>query len=431
MNQILIEVAAILGLVSLNGVLALSEIAVVSARRPIIEKMAAKRRRGAGTALRLMDTPGRFLSTVQVGITLVGILAGTFGGATIAEHIADRLAEVPGLAPFSEATGVIIVVLVITYLSVVFGELIPKRVALANPERAAVVISGAMYRLSRLAAPAVWLLDRSTSLIIQLMPFLPERATTPEEEVSAVVEAGMRTGYFSPSENAMIQGALRLPDRTLGTLMTRRPEVTVVSQSTTTEEFAEIHARDPRSRYPVMGAGGDQVVGILESHRLLGEFLHGGDAKLAAATTPPLFVPSLMTAMDMVEQFKSTGQQMAIVVDEYGCFLGIVTPKDLLRAFFGEVVAGKDKEKPTVVFRHDGTALVDGALPVDEFADHFDIDQRQFEGTRVTTIAGVLLAMFGRIPSPGDQLVAFGLTFEIVDLDGHRIDKILVTPTGS
>lgn len=429
MSQVSTELLLIFFLLLANGAFALAEIAIVSARKVRLQQAAEQGSAGARAALELANAPGGFLSTVQVGITLVGILMGAFSGATISDLLTARLRQVPGLAPYAHTLGLGLVVLLITYLSVVVGELVPKRIGLTSPERIAASVAGPMQLLSRFATPVVWVLERSSEGLLRLFGIraVVEPPVT-EEELKVLIEQGTEAGVFEAAERELLGRVLQLGDRRVGSLVVPRTEIVWFDHQ---EEPASIRAKIERglySRFPVCEGSPDRILGIVTTHDLLAQCLAGEPLDLRAALQAPLFVPETLRAFRLLEMFRDTGNQFAVVIDEHGGTHGIVTPTDILEAIVGELPELGELAEPHIQERQDGSWLVDGTLPFDELLHRFrlpvtlDGRPRGFE-----TLGGFIATRLGRIPATGDHLELGPLHLEVVDMDGYRVDKVLVT----
>jgi putative hemolysin len=430
MSAITFEVLFILLLLVANGVLAMAELAVVSARKARLQRMAAAGDARARAALELANSPDTFLSTIQIGITLVGILAGAFGGATIAEQLGAQIARVPALAEYGEAVGLAVVVIVITYLSLVLGELVPKRLALNNPERVARAVAGPLGRLSRVASPLVRVLSVSTSAVLHLLRMkASEEPAVTEEEIKVLIEQGARAGVILEAEQEMVEGVFKLADRRVGVLMTPRRDITWLNLEDAPEKLYAQISESPYSRFPVCSGALDNVVGVVKAKELLARAGAGAPLDLRAAMRRPLFVPDTRTALQVLEAFKGVSAHVAIVIDEYGAVEGLVTTNDILEAIVGDIAPAGAPGEEAAVQRADGSWLLDGALPVEELRDIFPAGRSLGEergGYR--TLAGFVMAHLGRVPRVADHFEWQGLRFEVVDMDGRRIDKVLVTP---
>lgn len=421
-----IEMFFVLLLTLINGVLAMSELAIVSARRARLAHMAGRGNRGARTALELIDDPSRFLSTVQIGITLVGILAGAFGGATLANRLGDWLDGFAAIRPNGDVVAIGVVVVGITYLSLIVGELVPKRIALADPERFASIVAGPMNRLSRLAAPAVWLLKASIEPLIRLLGLTAAKdARITEEEVKFLIAEGTRAGVFAPKEREMIEGVLRLADRSVRAIMTPRSEIVWVDVSADRTAIVETVETSRFSRLLVCDQSVDQAVGVVHAKDLLRVALRGEPINLEPIMVPPPIVPEQAPVLTLLERFRRNGVHMAVIVDEYGTTEGVVTLTDVLESIAGDLPERGEPIESLMVEREDGSWLVDGMLPVDEFEDRTGLGGLQADH-EFHTMAGFVLQQLEHVPTPGESFVWQGVRFEVIDLDGRRIDKILV-----
>ena len=422
----MLELAIVLFLVLLNGVFALSELAVVSARRPRLQAMIEARRPGSRSALTLSEDPGRFLSTVQIGITLVGILAGAFSGATLGGRLTVFLESTGLSSGVAEPLGFTLVVAVITYLSIVVGELTPKRLALRAPETIACLVAPGMTLLSRVATPVAWLLDASTGLVFRLLGIRsePESAVTDAEIHSLVAEAH-DAGVIESAERHMISGVMRLGDRPVRGVMTPRTDVDWIDLSTSEERQRERLATTQHSRLPVADGSIDQMLGVVQTRELLSQALSGRPLDIRGSLrTAPVMMDGA-DALDALEVLRHAEVPMVLVYDEYGHFEGMVTPADVLEAIAGAFRADADTAEPGAVQRDDGSWLLAGWLPADEMAELLGLKlppRRDYQ-----TTAGYVLAAFERLPRVGEHIQADGWHFEVVDLDGNRIDKLLAT----
>jgi len=424
----LIEALVVLVLIVLNGVLAMSELAIVSSRKARLGAMAESGSRGARAALGLIEDPGRFLSTVQIGITLVGIFAGAFGGATLAAPLGVVLDRVGWIAPNGQTVAFVLVVVIITYLSLVIGELVPKRIALANPERTAALVAPSMRILSRIAAPAAWLLKHSTDAVLRLLGLGGIREETiTEDEVKALIAEGTRAGVFAPQEREMIDGVLRLADRTVRAVMTPRLDVVWIDLDAGRDDLlrlVEVH----RHRRVLVGDGSiDRAVGCIDMADVLAAVLRGDAISIAGLMQKPLVVSEGLGVLRLIDMFRREGMHYAVVVDEYGMTEGIVTAMDILEGIAGALPERGEEDDPRIVHRPDGTMLVDGMMPVDVF--EAAVGRRDIAGAGdFETVAGLVLELLGRIPAVGDTVEIGGMVIEVVDMDGRRIDKLMVRP---
>lgn len=428
--NVAVEAIFILLLILANGVLAMSEIAVVSARRARLQQRAEEGDAGASAALSLMADPNRFLSTVQIGITLVGTLAGAFGGATIARELADVLKRIPWLAPSSDAVSLVIVVVGIAYLSLVWGELAPKRVALNNAEAVAAAIARPMRLLSLATAPIVRVLSLSTELTLKLLGVRPsEEPPVTEEEIRILLEQGRRAGVFQESEQDIVENVFRLGDRRVSMLITPRTEVVWLDADAPDAENWHKILHSPHDEFPVYQGGLDNVLGLVSVKALWAQMINGQQPDLRAALVEPLFVPESAPALKVLDLLKRSRSQMALVLDEYGGILGLVTLFDLLEGLVGEIPALDASGEMSIVQRDERSWLVDGLLPIDEFKEYFALKALPGGGD-YQTVGGFVMAQLDRIPRVSDHFAWQGWRFEVVDMDGLRVDKVLVTPAG-
>jgi putative hemolysin len=430
-SSLFIEITVVVVLVVLNGLLAMSELAVVSSRPARLAVMRDQGSAGAATALRLSEDPGRFLSVVQIGITLVGVLSGAYSGATLGERLADWLSTQGMSAAAADTVGVILVVVVITYLSLIIGELVPKQIALRDPERVAARVAPAMSLLARFASPLVWLLAASGNIVLRLLGQHggPEQRMT-EEEVKTIIAEAESAGVLELEEKEMISGVMRLADRTATGLMTPRREVEILDLSDEPHEILTKLRATKRSRLPVQDGEADAIVGVVTVKDLYDRMAAHEEAGLpddirAIADIQPAPVVSDNTrALDVLKAIRSSSVHMALVFDEYGHFEGIITSIDVLEAITG-AFHEEGPEEPAFVVRHDGSFLVAGWMPVDEFADRIGIPldpDADYE-----TVAGFVLNVLHRLPEVGERFDQGAWRFEVVDLDGRRIDKVLVS----
>ncbi len=429
MSSVFLEILLVLLLILANGVFAMSEMAIVSARKARLQQLASEGDAKAQAALELANAPNHFLSTVQIGITLIGILAGAFGGATIAEKLAELLNRVPQLAPYSEGLGLGIVVVIITYLSLVVGELAPKRLALNNPERIASAIALPMQTLSKLAAPVVHLLGISTEMLLRVLGV--EESTEPpvtEEEIKLLIEQGTQAGMFEEAEQDMVERIFRLGDRRVTALMTPRRQIIWLDLDDSPEENRQTIINSPYSRFAVCRGDLDNVVGIVQLKDLFTSTSAGQPLDLEAYLRQPLVIPENTPGLKVLELFKETGMHTALVVDEYAVVQGLATLNDVLEAIVGDIPALGEQTEPMVVQREDGSWLLDGLLLVDEFKELFDLDALPGEEREsYQTLGGFITMYLGDIPSSADYFEWGGLRIEVMDMDGNRVDKVLVS----
>jgi putative hemolysin len=426
MSTIAIEIFILVVLILANGLFAMAEIAVVSARKTRLQQQAEEGNKRAQVALELANAPNQFLATVQIGISLVGIMAGAFGGATIAEELGGVLEQVPLLAPYGEAIGVGVVVVTITYFSLVIGELVPKRLGLNNAERVAARLAPFMRTLSRLASPLVRFLSLSTDLALRLLRLRPEQETpVSEEEIKLLLQQGTRAGAFEPAEQEMVEHVFRLADATVEALMTPRPEIVWLDLDDPADETRRVVATGGYSRFPVARGDLDHVLGMVYAKDLLTDSLDGRPFDLEATLRPALYLPETITPLEAVEQLKVNRTDAALVIDEYGGFEGLLTIEDILEAIVGDIPEPGELVESEAVQREDGSWLLDGMLPVDEVKDLLQIDSLPYEGYQYQTLGGLVMLCLERIPSAGDHFRCCGWRFEVVDMDRFRVDKVL------
>ena len=424
----MLEVLIIFLLLIVNGVFAMAEIAVVSARKARLQQLAMEGSRKAKAALDLATNPNQFLSTVQIGITLVGILAGAFGGATVAEELGIYFKGIPLLAAYGEALGVGLVVLVITYFSVILGELVPKRLALNHAERIAVSMAVPMQALSVVVSPFARILSLSTDLVIRLLRIRP--STEPpvtDEEIRVLIEQGTRVGVFEEAEQGMIEGVLRLGDRRAGELLTPRTQIVWIDPNDSWQDIKQEIISSRHSRFPLAEGDLDRVLGIVNAKDILAQSLRSEPFDLRALLTQPLLVPETMPALQVLDLFKQKASHLALVIDEYGGVQGLITHNDILEDIVGYVPLPAGMEEPSALRREDGSLLVDGLLPIDKLKEILEIDKwPEEEEGHYQTVGGFVITHFGRIPSAGQRFEWGDYAFEVVDMDWRRVDKVLI-----
>jgi putative hemolysin len=417
------EILIVLLLIILNGIFALSEMAVVSSRKARLHQRVNEGQRGAQTALHLAENPNQFLSTIQIGITLIGVLAGAVGGATIAEALALRLAQIPWLAASAHSVALVLVVLTITVLSLLLGELVPKRLALHNPESVAMAIAGPMLFISRLFSPLVWLMSAATDLLLHLLGVKPNlEPPVTEEEILVQLDQGTQAGVFGEAEQDMVEGVFRLHDRRVFSLLTPRSEIVWLDVNDTPEQIKTVIAESLYSQFPVCEDSLDTVLGVIKARDLLLESLHGAPLQLKLNLQPVTYIPETAHASRALEIFKSGEAEMLIVVDEFGSVQGLLTISDILEEIVGDIQDGE----PQVTQRQDGSWLLDGMLEIEDLKEIFNLrhlpDEEEFE-----TLGGFMMNHLGRVPQPADVFEWNGLLFEVMDMDGNRVDKVMVT----
>jgi putative hemolysin len=430
MSVIASEIIIIVLLVLANGVFAMAEIAIISCRKARLRKLAGQGDACAQAALELADSPNRFLSTVQVGMTLIGVMAGAFGGATIAREIAGALQDFPVLARYGEAIGIAVVVLGITLLSVVLGELVPKRLALNNPLGVALALARPVRRLSDLTAPVVRLLGALTDAVLKLFGFQPrsEPAVT-EDEVRSLVEQGHQAGVFFKAEKEMVEHALALDRKCVGDLMTPRAQIVWLNVAEANEVNWRKIVASGHTYFPVYEGQRDHVLGVVSLKALWANLALAQSANLRDLLTEPLFVPASMTALKLLETFKQSRKHLALVPDEFGTVQGMVTLVDVFEEIVGDIPSFDQPPQVRVVRRDDGSWLVDAALELDELKQLLGVKQMPGEDQEAyETLSGFVLHQMQRIPREGDHFEWGGFRFEVADVDRHRLDKILIQP---
>jgi len=419
-----VELAIVVGLIVANGLLSMSELAIVSSRPARLALLAQKKVRGARQAMALADDPGKFLSTVQIGITLVGVLSGAFSGATLGQRLSEKLSELA--VPFPDIIGFGVVVTLITYSTLIVGELVPKQVALRDPEAVAVKVAPAMTLIAKVSRPVVFVLDLSGKAILKLLGqggAAEEKIS--EEEIHNLVMEAETAGVLEPGEREMIAGVMRLGDRPVGAVMTPRPEVDSIDLSDPPETIRDAFLGSPHSRLPVTDGDRDNPIGIIQAKDMLEAYLRGDKPDLRALVRDAPVIPSSADARDVLATLRQSAVHMALVYDEFGAFEGVVTTADILESIVGAFGSEDGPPEPAAVRRDDGSYLIAGWMPVDEFGDLLPVpipEHRDYH-----TVAGLILQHLGALPAVGDRFDYQGWEIEILDLDGRRIDKIMAT----
>lgn len=422
-----LDAVIVLALILLNGLFALSEMAIVSSRKPRLQALARSGRGGAQVALGLSENPGRFLSTVQIGITGISVLAGAFSGDRLGEPLGHIIAGYGVSAGTAQTVGFAIAIILTTYVSLIIGELVPKQIALRNPEPLAALMARPMMLLASATAPLVWLLDRSSAAIFRLLRFRSEsRDQVTAEELHLIVAEASKSGVIEESERAIISGVVRLADRPVREVMTPRPDVDWIDIDADADTVRARLLATPHTRLPVARGTVEEIVGVVQARDVMAALFRGEALDLAALVRPVPVVPDQVDAMDALNALRGADVPMVVVRDEYGHFEGLVTPADLLSAIAGEFASDNDLyDEPLVVEREDGSLLVSGQMPIDMLAERLGLmldEDRDF-----ATVAGLALDILRRLPETGDHFTAQGWRFEIVDMDGRKIDKLLVS----
>lgn len=421
------DLAIILALVVINGVFAMSELAIVSAKTSTLEAKAEAGSTSARTAIALAADPGKFLSTVQIGITLIGIIAGAYSGASLGGPVGERMAALGLPAQYADETGFAVVIALTTYLSVVVGELVPKQLALRNAVPLALIMARPMAFLSRAAAPLVWLLDTSSAAIIRLFGIRrTDEASVTAEELHMIFAEATRSGAIEAEQRQLLTGVVRLAERPVREMMTPRTAVDWIEADADTAEIRQTIEDSPHSLMPVADGSPDTILGVVKVREVLAAMVAGEAVSIRAMMRRVEVVPDQLDAMDALRVLQSSEVAMALVHDEYGHFEGLVTPVDLLTAIVGTFVSDQDEgDQPQVVVREDGSLLVAGSYSADAMADRLRIDYD--ENREFGTAAGYVLSVLKKLPAEGEHFTDQGWRFEVVDMDGRRIDKLLVS----
>jgi putative hemolysin len=417
------EILLIFSLILVNGVLAMSEAALVASRRARLQQKAAEGDKSSNQALKLIDDPNIFLSTIQIGITLIGVLAGAVGGATIAEALAGPLGRISALSEHAETISLATVVLGITILTIWLGELVPKRLGIHSPERIARVVAGPMLVLSRLFSPFIRLMGGATNFVLRLIGIkASSEPPITEEELQMLISQGTQAGVFEEAEQDMVEGVFSLSDQRVYSLMTPRTEVVWLDVEDTVQEIQKKIAECEFSRFPVRQDSLETIIGIVKTRDLLVQSLSGGEIRLKDLIKPAHFIPETMFASRALEIFKEKGTELLLVVDEFGGLQGLITINDILEEIVGEI----ELEEPQATQRQDGSWLLDGMLEIDEFKEIFHLDALPHED-EYETLSGFMMVSLGRVPQAADHFEWHSLRFEVIDMDGRRVDKVLVT----
>ncbi len=420
----MLEIFIIIGLILLNGLFSMAEIALVSARKARLEAQAQKGDLRAKEALSLANHPDTFLSTVQIGITLIGILTGIFSGDTVTTDVAAFFKNIPWLSAYSNGLATAVVVIVLTYFSMVLGELLPKRIGLSNPEKIAKLAAGPMRIISLATHPFIWLLSKSTYLLTRLLGVKPNDSQVTEEEIKAIISEGTEQGTIEEAEQEIIERVFHLGDRNITSLMTHRSDIVWFDVNDNEQSIKEKIIKEPHSIYPICDGDIDDIKGVVSIKDL---YITSDLTLFKHIMKPAMFVPENNTAYRVLEKFKETQLHSCFIVDEYGSVLGMITLNDILEAIVGDLPQ-PDVEDYEIIKREDGSYLVDAQIPFYDFLSRFEMTDWMHEGEQeFNTLAGFILHKLERIPHTGDTLEWKGFRFEIIDMDSLRIDKIMVT----
>jgi len=427
--MLLLHLSIVFFLILLNGFFAMAEIALVSARTARLQPMADDGSAGASAALELKADPSRLLATVQIGVTFIAILSGTFGEATLGSSLEDYFSTFPNaFARYAHAESMTLVVIGISLFSIILGELVPKRIALFNPERIASALARFMRGLSALGAPLEWLLSAVADLILKLVPVRGQAmSAVTDEEIGFMLREGVAAGQILQGETAIVEMALRLGDRRISAVMTPRTQIEFLDLDDPAEEIRRHIRESDFSRFPVVQGGAHQLVGVVQVKHLLDQVLSEGPFDVRAAVRTPLYLPDTVNVLRALEVFKSTAEALALVVDEYGDLEGVVTLHDILQALVGELPGGADAD-PRVVVREDGSWLFDGMVALDEVKQVLHLSHLPGEDADFHTLGGFVMAQLNRVPMVADRVLAGGFRFEVVEMDGRRVDRVLVVP---
>ncbi|MDR2967467.1 MAG: hemolysin family protein [Methanobacteriaceae archaeon] len=428
MIEIILEIIVILLLILLNGILAMFELAIVSSRKTKLQKMEQEGYKHAKTVIKLIEDPNQFLSTIQIGVTLIGILTGAFGGATISVPLSKYLLF---FSPYHVAISMLIVVFVITYLTLIIGELVPKRVALNNPEKIAVKLARYMKILLKISGPLATLLGKSTNFVLRIIGSeKPKENVVTEDEIKLLIEEGIEDGTIEKEEENIIKRVFRLDVQKVDMLMTPKPEIIWIDLEEDIEETKKKIIDSKRSIFPVAKGELDNIVGVVQAKDILSSIFLGENLNIESYLKKPLIVPENLPSLDILKLFKENKEyvHIALVIDEYGGVEGLITLNDVLEGIVGNIPGIDEMDEPTATERADGSWLIDGGFAIDRFKDLFDLEEIvQEKEDNFTTLTGFILSYINRIPETGETFQWDKLSFEIVDMDGHHIDKVLVS----
>jgi putative hemolysin len=422
-----LHLSIVLLLILLNGFFAMAEIALVSARPARLQPLVDGGSAGAKAAVELKADPSRLLATVQVGVTVIAVLSGTFGQATLGAPLEQYFDNIPSVSRYAHIAAMAIVVIGISYFSLILGELVPKRIALLDAEHIASALARLMRSLSVIGAPIEWVLSASADLILRLIPVRGEPASITDEEIGFMLREGVAAGHIPQAETAIVEMALRLGDRRVSAVMTPRTQIEFLDLDDPADELRRRIHDSAFSRFPVVRGGTHQLAGIVQVKDLYDASLSGAEFDIRTALHTPLFLPDTVTVLRALEVFKTSGESLALVVDEYGDLEGLVTLHDILQALVGEL-PGADDTDPRVVHRDDGSWLFDGMVALDEIKQALRLSHLPGEDADFHTLGGYLMARLNRVPMVADRVIAGGYRFEVVEMDGRRVDRVLAVP---
>ena len=430
MSNFFIQLSIILVLIIGNGVFAMYELAMISARKFYLQQKAEEGNSSAKEALELVQFPNRMLSTVQIGISLIGIFSGVFGGAELSKSVSPLIRNIPILEPYADAVALALVTLVITYLSLVVGELVPKRLALSNPEKISITLAKPMKALSILASPFVSLLSASTDLGVRILGVKPKKELpVSQEEIKLLIRKGTRFGVFEAAEEDIVRSVFRFGDRDVDQIMTPHTEITWLDIKTPPDEMIPVVLHSRFTQFPVAKGHLDNVKGILLARELLAAKLENEPINLKNMLHPPLYLPENTSALDALEKIKNSDLLSALIIDEFGSVIGMVTLFDILESIVGEIPVSEARLDPMIVHRPDGSYLLDGLLQVDELKELLNLDELpDEERSNYQTLGGMVMSYLGEVPVSGQSFIWKYNKFEVMDMDGNRVDKVLVMP---
>lgn len=425
------SIAIVLVLIVANGIFAMTEIAIVTSKRGRLEKMRDEGNTKAIYALKLSENPNQLLSTIQIGITLIGVVTGAFGGATIATQLSTYVEQIDALAPFSYQLSFIIVVGLSTYLSLIIGELVPKRIGMGNPEKVACAVAKPMYVFSKVGRPVIWFLSISTEFVLKLLRIKPSKEPdVTEEEITQLIEQGVYSGVIEEIEQDMVEQIFYLGDKRLGDILTPRTQLVWLDLESSLEENIKTMKESPYSKFPVGKGSLDEFQGIIHTSDLLSKIVAGEDFTLTDYIREALVLPEPMKVFQALETFKKVGQHEAIIIDEYGGIEGLVTLKDIMENIVGEIPEKDDEEEPQIIERNENSWLADGLVSFETVVRYFDLDDILFLNKDFHTLGGFITNEIGDIPKERDTVQLGDLQFEVIDMDRVRVDKVLITRVG-